>query len=49
MYKCINQGDHPVPRKRKQLLQASKKKGCQANIVMKDVVFFPDYQVKSCY
>lgn len=42
---CLK-GDHPVPRKRKQLLQASKKKGCQAKIVMKDVVFFPDYQVK---
>lgn len=32
---CLK-GDHPVPRKRKQLLQASKKKGCQAKIVINE-------------
>ena len=43
------QRDHPVPKKHRQLLQASKKKDCPAKIIMKDVVLFPEYKVCPTY
>ncbi|KAL5009803.1 hypothetical protein ScPMuIL_012108, partial [Solemya velum] len=38
--------DHPRPRKRKNMLQSSKKKDCEAKITMKEVICFPDYKVQ---
>lgn len=39
------QSDHPTALRRRQYLQSTKKKGCPAKIIMKEVVLFPEYMV----
>nr|XP_054750147.1 calcium-responsive transcription factor-like [Lytechinus pictus] len=38
------EGDHPRPRKKRKRLQQSKKKGCPAKVVMKEVILFPQFK-----
>lgn len=38
------QGDHPLPKRRKQMLQGTKKKGCKAAMMVKEVILFPQFQ-----
>ncbi|XP_063952577.1 uncharacterized protein LOC129257734 [Lytechinus pictus] len=38
------EGGHPRPRKKRKRLQQSKKKGCPAKVVMKEVILFPQFK-----
>ncbi|XP_041460309.1 nudix hydrolase 20, chloroplastic-like isoform X2 [Lytechinus variegatus] len=37
-------GDYPGPRKKRKRLQQSKKKGCPAKVIMKEVILFPQFK-----
>ncbi|XP_072170067.1 uncharacterized protein [Diadema setosum] len=41
------QTDHPIPRKRRRVIQGSKKKGCPARVFLKEVIRFPHFQATS--